>query len=342
MANTESSTICSSQFSRTDPVTVPGRTGPAGSCRSTAVIRLHSLGDVVLAQPAAARLSEGGSLFLVTSREYAPVAERMENVIPVMHDRETGLPGLRRLLRDMAPERIVDLQNSMKTRLATLGMNVTGRFRMDRGLRKRVLRGDPATMPARRLDFLGAAGFTWGCEPSLVRSSPPPEDLAVGLGAGGRWRLKSIPSSVIAEAARLLIDLYGARVTITGGPGEEDLVTETSASVMRDGVMTYCGEDGISGLIEVLEGLSLFVSPDSGPAHLAKALGVPVMVVFTSTSPALGFWEQEGAGMYTSGRLDCRPCHRHGGEECSRGDEACRRGILPLDLVRNAMEMAVR
>jgi ADP-heptose:LPS heptosyltransferase len=316
---------------------MPESAGPADNYERTAVIRLHSLGDVVLAQPAAARLSEEGRVILVTSREYAPVAERMENIIPALHERGSGLPGLRRLLRDMAPERTVDLQNSLKTRLATIGMNVTGRFRMDRTLRKRVLRGDPVTLPPRRLDFLRSAGFAEGGEPRLVRISPPPEDLAVGLVVGGRWRLKSIPSSVIAEAARLFIDLYGARVTITGGPGEEDLVNTTSASVMREGVMTYSGENGIEGLIEVLEGLSLFVSPDSGPAHLAKALGVPVMVVFTSTSPALGFWEPEGAGMFTSGELDCRPCHRHGGEECSRGDEACRRGILPLDLVRNAI-----
>lgn len=308
----------------------------------TVVIRLHSLGDVVLSQPAASRLSGNGPVNFVTSSEYLPVVRRMDGLNAVGHIRDSGVSGLRRLLRELSPDRIVDLQNSLTTRLATIGMPVSGRFRFSRDLRKRILRGEEGEMPSRRLDFLRAAGFGSGDMPELTRERPVPDGLAVGLVAGGRWRLKTIPEGVLAEAARLCIDLYGASVILMGGPEDRRLIESTAASVMRGPVSTYCGGDGLRGLLRVIEGLRLLVSPDSGPAHLAAALDVPVMVVFTSTSPSLGFWNDNGAGTYMVDGIGCRPCHRHGGTECGRGDEACRRSIVPLDLVRRSMELVKR
>lgn len=322
MENTGSSTISSS----------PGS--------STAVIRLHSMGDVILAHPAAARLSRTGPVHFVTSEEYRPVVERMTgDIIPAVPEGDAGVPGLRRLLARIDPSGVVDLQNSVATRLATAGFRVTGRFRMDRNRRRRVLKGTEESMPLRTDDFIAAAGFGGTGEPELERIRPAPDRLRVGIVAGGRWPLKSIPRGVVSESARLFHDLYGADVLITGGPGDSREVSSAASEALRPGVDTYAGEEGVRGLIEAVEGLSLLVSPDSGPGHLAEAMGVPVLVVFTSTSPSLGFWPQDRRGNFTAGRLECRPCHRHGGSECARGDQACRRGILPLDLVREAMEL---
>lgn len=311
-----------------------------GSNGSTALIRLHSLGDVVLAQPAAQDLSRRGRLHFITSSEYIPVVERMEGTItPAGHVRESGFTGLRKLLRELSPDSVVDLQNSLTTRLATIGTRVSGRFRMNRGLRRRVLGGEGYRMPRRSVEFAEAAGVSGISSPRLARKSSMPGKLKVGLVTGGRWRMKSIPAGVAAETSRLLIDLYGAEVVLTGGPDEAREVMSTARSVMRDGVSAYAGEDGVAGLIGVLEDISLLISPDSGPAHLAEALGVPVLVVFTSTSPALGFWDPERPGSFMVEGLACRPCHRHGGDRCPKGHEACRRGILPLELARRAIEL---
>lgn len=296
------------------------------------------MGDVILAQPAAARLSVTGPVHFVTSNAYLPIVERMAgDIIPAATDGDAGVRGLRRLLARIDPSRVVDLQNSITTRLATLGTGVTGRFSMDRNRRRRVLKGMEESMPLRTDDFLAAAGFGGTGEPELKRSRPAPDRLRVGIVAGGRWPLKAIPPGVVSEAARLFSDLYGADVLITGGPGDSRNVSSAASEVMRPGVRTYSGEGGVRGLVEALEGLSLLVSPDSGPGHLAAAMGVPVLVVFTSTSPALGFWRHDRRGNFTALRLACRPCHRHGGRECARGDQACGRGILPLELVREAM-----
>lgn len=322
-------------------------TGRSTTCSSTvnrtAVIRLHSLGDVVLAQPAAARLAEDGEVIFISSMEYIPVVSRMKGGIrPAGFDRELGFRGLRRLVGEASPNRIVDLQNSLTTRLACAGKRVCGRFVMQRKLRRAVIRGRHPSMPSRRTDFLRAAGFEAGPSASLERRLEKPDNLRAGIIAGGRWRLKSLPVSVVSEAARILVDTYGAEVLVAGAPEDRADVEMAAEEARRHGVSTFCGETGLEGLMNALEGLSVLISPDSGPAHLADALGVPVLTVFTSTSPALGFWDPRRSGNYTASEMECRPCHRHGGLRCRRGDEICRRGIVPLELVRRAMELARR
>ena len=212
---------------------------------------------------------------------------------------------------------------------------------MDRKLRRRVLKGEKAEMPSRSLDFLRAAGFDGEASPVLERKNFLREDeLNIGVVAGGRWRMKSIPQGVVSECVRLFTDLHDAKVVVTGGAEDRETVLKAAANSGRKGIRTYCGERGIEGLIETIERLDLLVSPDSGPAHLASALGVPVLLVFTSTSPALGFWKN-GKNCYTANQLKCRPCHRHGGNSCPLGTEDCRRAILPLELVRRGMELLV-
>jgi len=60
-------------------------------------------------------------------------------------------------------------------------------------------------------------------------------------------------------------------------------------------------------------------------------------VVFTSTSPALGFWPAEGS---YGPSAPCSPCHRHGGAGCRLGHEDCRDSLLPLDIRRAALSEA--
>ena len=107
-----------------------------------------------------------------------------------------------------------------------------------------------------------------------------------GLDCSGRWYIKSIPSAVISETSRILADLHGAGLVLLGGAEDKRILKTTAESAGRENIDVYCGEEGIEGLINTIEALDLLISPDSGPAHLASALGVPVLVVFTSTSPS--------------------------------------------------------
>lgn len=304
------------------------------------LIRLHSLGDVVLAEPAARFLAGSAPVLFAVRERYAPLVERMgEGVRPLPLPAGGGVCDLRRLVRTTSPDRIVDLQGNLTSRLAVWPRRART-WTLDRKLRKRILGGGDLQMPYRATEFLRTAGGGGSAMPHLERRSPGCGGFGrAGLVAGGRWLGKSIPPGVLAEVARRLVDLAGMEVLVLGAPEDRDAASEVAGRALRKGVTPVAGEGGLERLMERIESLDVLVSPDSGPAHLASALGVPAVVVFTSTHPRLGFWPHDMQGAVFSGDLACRPCHRHGGHSCPRGDWQCRRGLLPADIVDAALSV---
>jgi heptosyltransferase-2 len=120
-------------------------------------------------------------------------------------------------------------------------------------------------------------------------------------GSAKRW----IPERY-AGVADLVGRRLGARVAIVGGAAERDL-GETIAALLRSPAHVLCGETSLGDLVGVLSRLRLLLTNDSGPMHVAAALGVPVVAVFGSTD-----W-RETAPVGESARLvredvECAPC----------------------------------
>ena len=307
----------------------------------TGVVRLHSLGDVVMAQPAATALAGQGPVIFFTRSEYVPVVERMPGcVVPGAVDSGDGIRGLIHTISTSGADRIFDLQNSLATRLATGSGRTMGRFRMDRRLRGSIIGGAHGEMPLRSTEFMEAAGVTGPPEPILERRTHPVgEKKRVGIVCGGGWSMKSIPEGIVAEVCRVLVDIHSADVVLLGGLRDMEAAERILASMVRDPVEFRAGAGGVETLIGDIEKLNVLISPDSGPAHIASALGVPVVVVFTSTSPALGFWSPGMPGAYTGTELECRPCHRHGGSRCRTGTGLCRSTLVPREIAELAWEL---
>jgi ADP-heptose:LPS heptosyltransferase len=78
----------------------------------------------------------------------------------------------------------------------------------------------------------------------------------------------------------------GRRVIVTGGPSEKDL-TARVASPPRDQVLDLGGKTDLADLAEVLAGADAVVVGNTGPAHLAAAVGTPIVSLFAPTVPAM-------------------------------------------------------
>jgi heptosyltransferase-2 len=154
---------------------------------------------------------------------------------------------------------------------------------------------------------------------------------------GGRWPLKAIPDSIAAELARLFCDGIGADVLLLGGESDRKRAIEIAGQCGYRSVQPVAGEGGVGKLIQRTESLDLLISPDSGPAHLGISLGVPTQVIFTSTSPSLGFYSPGFTGAYIVPNLSCRPCHRHGGSRCVTGSDQCRNMLLSREIFEEAL-----
>ena len=299
------------------------------------LIRLHSLGDVILASGTAVSMAETEPVSFISRAAYEPVIQRIPgNIEPI------PFSGSWRELRKLSENfsTIVDLQNNLTTKLALAGKPNVKRFCFSRRQRRKVLLGAGITLPWRAEEYLRTWSDLGNPAPVLTRLEYPEHDrFTVGIVAGGRWSMKSIPPGVIAELSRLFCDVKDAQVLILGDSEDRLLAEQVVEQCGYRNVCNVAGEGGISRLMNRIEKLDLLISPDSGPAHLAMALGVPVQVVFTSTSPALGFWKENFNGIFMVNPLPCRPCHRHGGKKCTAGDEQCRKMLVPREVFQEAM-----
>jgi heptosyltransferase-1 len=102
----------------------------------------------------------------------------------------------------------------------------------------------------------------------------------VVLMPGAGWGAKRWPAERYARVAGELVG-RGAEVVVNVGPGEAGLA---EAICRPSGARAL--ECSLSRLIELLRGARLAIGGDTGPLHLAAALGVPVVAIFGPTDPA--------------------------------------------------------
>jgi heptosyltransferase-2 len=186
--------------------------------------------------------------------------------------------------------------------------------------------------------MLAGAGLRVSAAPD-ASLTPRPEWTERGralLGGEGAW-VGLNPGAFYGSAKRWAAERFaavgdslarraGARIAIVGGPGDRPLA-EAAAARMREPVRMLCGETSLGELVGVLAGLRTLITNDSGPMHLAAALGVPVVAVFGPTD-----W-RETAPVGDGHRLvrepvHCSPCLLR---ECPI-DHRCMRGV-PADRV---------
>jgi lipopolysaccharide heptosyltransferase II len=119
------------------------------------------------------------------------------------------------------------------------------------------------------------------------------------------------PERFAAVGAALAKD--GADVAVVGGPGDREPVSEVLAAFpdARD----LCGRTSTGELAAVLEGADLVITNDTGPMHLAAAVGTPTVAIFGSTSPTWTAPYGEGHRVLHE-PPPCNPCFQR---ECSIG-----------------------
>jgi heptosyltransferase-2 len=157
----------------------------------------------------------------------------------------------------------------------------------------------------------------------------------VGLSAGAffggakRW----LPER-FAAVGELLARETGAGIVLLGSPGERPLAEHVAAGMPRARVVNLCGATDLAGLVGVIAGLRLLVSGDSGPMHVAAALGVPVAAVFGPTD-----WRETaplgGRCRLVREPVACAPCKLR---ECPI-DHRCMRRVDVARVLEAAREL---
>lgn len=109
-------------------------------------------------------------------------------------------------------------------------------------------------------------------------------DRYVVLSPGGGWRSKCWPAGRYGALCEKIHDKLGLRSVLNHGPGEQDLIASVKASSGKADPVAYNGSLG--QLMALLRNAVCIVAGDTGPLHLAVALGTPAVALFGPTDPA--------------------------------------------------------
>jgi ADP-heptose:LPS heptosyltransferase len=157
----------------------------------------------------------------------------------------------------------------------------------------------------------------------------------VGFNPGSSSPWRRWPPEMLGKVAATLRDELGARIVILGGPGEVELA-RAIADHAGGTPLFLAGKCTIKQLAAVLEACDLLVTGDSGPMHVAAAVGTRTVALFSTTRPERsGPW---GAGhtLLQAQGLPCIPCYNR--PTCS--DFGCLR-LISADQVVSAARAAL-
>lgn len=134
--------------------------------------------------------------------------------------------------------------------------------------------------------------------------------VLVGLHASAGRQVKQWHLNRFAQVATWLARERGARIVLTGTPDDRPLVDSVNAALPPDvPALAVTHSIDLSVLAGLLEQLSLFITSDTGPMHLAAAVGTPVVALFGPSDPSRYGPLTDRARIVTID-LWCRPCNR--------------------------------
>jgi lipopolysaccharide heptosyltransferase II len=145
------------------------------------------------------------------------------------------------------------------------------------------------------------------------------------------------PPENFAWAARELVQAHGWQVVFTGGSDEAVLVEQIRAALAAP-ACSLAGRLDLGELAALLEQAPLLIANNTGPVHIAAALGTPVVDLYALTNPQHTPWLTPSRILFHD--VPCRNCYQ---SVCPEGHHDCLRRVRPGEVVRAARElMSVR
>ncbi|TBR18305.1 lipopolysaccharide heptosyltransferase II [bacterium] len=159
----------------------------------------------------------------------------------------------------------------------------------------------------------------------------------LAINPGASCVSKVWPAERFAETADRLIEENHFKVILVGALGDIK-IAQSVISKMRNPVVNLAGKTTVSELASIIKRCSIFISNDSGPVHIASALGVPVISIFGRSEKGLGplRWAPLGKmSVYLHKPAGCIECLAH---NCRR-QFICLKNITVDDVMREVRQL---
>ena len=298
------------------------------------IVRLGALGDIVHAIPAAAALRRAFPsaridwLVDAKHREILELVEPIDRIISLEQPNLGGWIGVTRELRRTRYDAALDFQGLMKSAVLArasgaarvLGFSIW--HLREKGARPFYSESlEPARDAAhghvifKNLRLIEGLGVTDAALDFPLRRSRSAALDAIRAQAGDRpfalinpgaaWPNKCWYSDRFGELAAFLSEVRGLVPFVLWGPGEEGTAHVVAESA--NGLARVAPRTTITDLVEICRSAALMVSGDTGPLHIATAVGTPVVSIFGPTDPVRnGPWAPDDISV---SRFESCGCH---------------------------------
>lgn len=340
--------------------------------RKILIIRMSSIGDVILTSPLVRQLRENFTDaqidFLIRS-DYAELVKYNPNVSHILqYDVQTGWKGLRELrefvkkqgydivldlhrnfrsfyLRRFSPKPIIFKINKHRVRRflwVKFKINLAKEdFNKNSSVAERYLRAGSELQTFKndlKLDlYLPQKTAEKG---KLLWQKLKIEQFRVIMAPGARHFTKRWPAELYSELILKINQIYGWRTLLVGSADELSLMEDIQKKVGNEIADTSAGYFTLLETAALIKAAPLFISNDSGLMHVAAAVETPQIAIFGSTTPELGFFPiNPKAVVLENQNLNCRPCTHIGRKSCPKKHFKCMIEITPQRVLGIVKEM---
>jgi heptosyltransferase-2 len=327
--------------------------------RRICVVRLGGMGDILLATPAVralARYYGTSDIDFIVGRGMRPALEGIPYLREIVEFDKGGpdarlshfLPFLGRI-RARRYDLFVNFHPSVKTILMAKASGAPQQITFHKDRRRQPDTGrvrhavddfakdlTPLGIGAvedRALDFVVPADARERVRALLCESGVGPEDTLLVINPAAtrdvnRWP----PEKFVALLDALGTALPGVRAVLSGGPGDRELVDGILAAT-RATATNLAGRVNIKELGALLARADVVLTADTGPMHIASAVGAPLVVLSGAADPDRTGPLSRKDLVVINRELSCVPCQAR---TCRRGDIACMTQ-MPVEWVLNAL-----
>lgn len=299
------------------------------------LLRPSSLGDILLVSPCLRLLKkaypESKTTLLIKSHfsEVAPLIPHLDSIL--CFERKDSIFSILKRIRREQFDLVVDLHRGLRAQILYLFSGAKRKVYYQKNTLVRFLlilsklNFGPGLKPIslkyiEALKPLGIGNDGKGPILSLSKLNPDEvisqfglSDRIISIAPGAHHAQKEWSAEKYAGLADRLCQTYSAEILLLGSE-KDRVLAEGIKNLAMCPIQDLTGKTSLTELSCLIGKSLLFISSDTGPAHIADGLGIPHIVLFGPTVRSFGFYPQRG--VIVEKDLSCRPCSLHGEKPC--------------------------
>jgi lipopolysaccharide heptosyltransferase II len=320
------------------------------------VIRLSSLGDIILTEPLLRSLKKAfprSSIHFVTKKMYADVLPFNPSVDSITEAEDNidyhGLKELKKRITSGNYDLIIDAHNNLRTFYLKLFQKAKKLTFKKYSIRKFLLVKFKINLMKQlppiakryceiirpitdKIEDIKPSIFT---DPAASGSSviehlenSTAGKIIIGIVPSSNHFTKTYPAEKYIELINSF-DKNKYSFCLFGKGKDKQNIDQITAGT-GENVVDLCDKLNVNELAEAMKLCSLIVSGDTGPMHIAESLKIPLIMLAGSSVKEFGFYPQTGnAIVMERDGLSCRPCSHIGRSRCPKGHFKCMNDLTP-------------